>query len=752
MNQQPPLRFLDKCQLFFQRKRKLQIDILFQSLTILILSIFSIIAYTYYNNTQVIVKQSGEYLTHFSHFLENQVVQALEETENMVQLYTPLLSALDLNNPLQDPEFLNLANSMSKTLGAHPYLTTLYFATPEGYFLELSSPRVLLNYLLSLGSKLPENTTSVLKIIQNPKNPSEHPENALIQESSEQWIYLIDEKQFTAPRTGEKTGYDHRKRDWYIGASNGKHIQWSGVYTFASTLRGEKGITASKSIYDTKGAFRGVFSADITLKSFSHFLASRKISKNSFAYVIDKKDRTVANSNPDEAGKSAEDAMTPQLKEQTEKLKKLSEDLLEKALEIYEVEKEKENLIRFSFGETDYIARFDEFQKFFQHEWKAVVIAPLDDFVGQVRENRNQTFLYSLLILSIAFTLAYRLAKNISQPITTLLDEARKIQNLDFSTKLMITSRIKEISDLSNAIGTLKNTVQSFSLYIPKALVKHLIHRKQQIHVGGRLKEVTLLFSDIENFTRISESIPPDKLLIYLSNYFEELTNIIIASGGTIDKYIGDSIMAFWGAPLPDRHHIFNACNVALRCQRRLHELNRLWRRDNHPVFNTRIGIHTGNVIIGNVGSSERMNYTAIGDNVNLCSRLEGINKYYGTQITLSEAVYASVKDSFLCRPLDRVDVKGKTQSVKIFELVGQLQGDDDLYPTEEQIAFCKAFETAYNTFLMRQWEKASGLFQELALLHPHDVSIQLYLQRCEAFAANPPSSEWNGTVTMAQK
>jgi adenylate cyclase len=386
-----PLNFLDKCQLFFQRKRKLQVDILFQSLTILILSIFSIIAYTYYNNTKVIIKQSGEYLTHFSHFLENQVAQALEETENMVQLYTPLLSALDLNTPLQDPEFLNLANSMSKTLGAHPYLTTLYFATPEGYFLELSSPSVLLNYLLSLGSKIPENTTSVLKIIQNPKNPSEHPDDALVQESNEQWVYLIDEKQFTKPRTGEKTGYDHRKRDWYIGASNGKHIQWSGVYTFASTLRGEKGITASKAIYDTKGTFRGVFSADITLKSFSHFLASRKISKNSFAYVIDQKDRTVANSNP-------------QIKEQEEKLKELSEDLLAEALKIYEAEKG--NLIRFSFGGTDYIARFDAFQKFFQHEWKTVVIAPLDDFVGQIRENRNQTFFYSLLILSIAFTLA----------------------------------------------------------------------------------------------------------------------------------------------------------------------------------------------------------------------------------------------------------------------------------------------------------------------------------------------------------
>ncbi|MGL4427033.1 MAG: adenylate/guanylate cyclase domain-containing protein [Alphaproteobacteria bacterium] len=744
------LNFLDKCQLLFQKKRKLQVDILFQSLTILILSIFSIIGYTYYNNTKVIIKQSGEYLTHFSHFLEDQVVQALEETENMVQLYTPLLSTLDLNTPLQDPEFLNLANSMSKTLGAHPYLTTLYFATPEGYFLELSSPKVLLNYLLSLGSKIPENTTSVLKIIQNPKNPEEHLDDALVQESNEQWVYLIDEKQFTKPRTGEKTGYDHRKRDWYIGAANGKHIQWSGVYTFASTLRGEKGITASKAIYDAKGTFRGVFSADITLKSFSHFLASRKISKNSFAYVIDQKDRTVANSNPDKINKSAEDNVTPQIKEQEEKLKELSEDLLAEALRIYEAEKG--NLIRFSFGGIDYIARFDEFQKFFQHEWKTVVIAPLDDFVGQIRENRNQTFLYSLLILSIAFTLAYRLAKNISQPITTLLNEAKKIQNLDFSTKTMITSRIKEISDLSNAISSLKHTVQSFSLYIPKSLVKNLLHRKQQIHVGGSLKEVTLFFSDIESFTSISESIPPDKLFIYLSNYFEELTNLIIQAGGTIDKYIGDSIMAFWGAPLPDKNPVYNACSAALRCQRRLHDLNRLWKRDNHPIFNTRIGLHVGQVIIGNVGSSERMNYTAIGDSVNLCSRLEGINKYYGTHITLSEAVYTKIKDHFLCRPLDRVDVKGKTQSIKIFELVGQLQGNDDLYPTEEQITFCKAFEAAYNIFLTRQWEKASDLFKALALLHPQDMSVQLYLKRCEAFAANPPPSEWDGTFTMAQK
>jgi len=245
---------------------------------------------------------------------------------------------------------------------------------------------------------------------------------------------------------------------------------------------------------------------------------------------------------------------------------------------------------------------------------------------------------------------------------------------------------------------------------------------------------------------------PPEKLVVHLSEYFEEVTQIIMKANGTIDKYIGDAVMAFWGAPIVDKDQALNACRAALKLQHRLNELNRKWAMEEKPILETRIGIHTGNVIVGNMGSSDRMNYTALGDTVNLASRLEGANKIYHTHIIISEDAYTEIHEFCLARPLDMVAVKGKTKGIKIYELLGLFHDDPALLPSESQVNYCRLFSKAFHLYAERRWELAITVFEEIKNHFGEDFTTALYLERCHNFKDNPPPEDWDGVVHLTEK
>src|SRR3990167_996157 len=221
----------------------------------------------------------------------------------------------------------------------------------------------------------------------------------------------------------------------------------------------------------------------------------------------------------------------------------------------------------------------------------------------------------------------------------------------------------------------MKQSLRSFQKYVPAALVRQLIKLGTAAEVGGEKKSMAFLFSDIRDFTTISERLNPSDLAKYICDYFDALSSIIIANRGTIDKYIGDAIMAFWGAPLPEADPCRQAAKSALECVRRLENLNEKWQLEGRPELFTRFGIHVGDAIVGNFGSSERLNYTAIGDVTNTASRLEGINKIYGTQILVSDAVYRVIKEQFVLRLVDCVILKGKNEPSYIYELIAVVHG-----------------------------------------------------------------------------
>jgi adenylate cyclase len=376
------------------------------------------------------------------------------------------------------------------------------------------------------------------------------------------------------------------------------------------------------------------------------------------------------------------------------------------------------------------------------------LVVPEDAFIGEAKLLIRETLFICLGILIIAIILAMIIARSISQPIKILSEETKKIKDFRLEGRLEVRSYIKEIQLMSDAISAMKTGLQSFRRYVPAELVRQLVQTGEESRLGGQKKELTVFFSDIADFTRLAEHMSPEKLMLQLSEYFDELTKIVSDHHGTVDKYIGDGILAFWGAPIHDGDHAFHACQAALVCQEKLKELNLKWQREGQNPLHTRIGISTGETVVGNVGSSERLNYTVMGDNVNLASRLEGVNKLYRTNIIVNAATYKRVADKFWFRPLDLVAVKGKKAGVRIYELVGRRSNG----VAQETAKFCHEFTQGFETYLNQDWERACRIFVELSRKYPADAPTELYLYRCQQYRENPPAADWKGIEYLNSK
>ncbi len=286
---------------------------------------------------------------------------------------------------------------------------------------------------------------------------------------------------------------------------------------------------------------------------------------------------------------------------------------------------------------------------------------------------------------------------------------------------------------------------QAFGRYVSPSVVEAIIARPERLELGGEELETTVLFADLEGFTLLSETMPPPALIKLLNEYFTPMTRIIMAHQGTLDKYIGDALMALWGAPVPLPDHALRACWAAIEMERTMTDLQQQWRAQGLPLLTARLGLHSGPVVAGNVGSRERFNYTVLGDTVNLASRLEGVNKVYGTKILMSEDTAKLVQDRLLVRELDWIQVKGRNQPVTIYELLGP-------YPPEGPPPWLEYFLIGLSAYRRRQWEEASQAFWEAVNLNPGDRPTQVFLGRCRLYAAEPPPPDWQGVFVLESK
>lgn len=282
----------------------------------------------------------------------------------------------------------------------------------------------------------------------------------------------------------------------------------------------------------------------------------------------------------------------------------------------------------------------------------------------------------------------------------------------------------------------------TFQYYVAAPVMEELMKHPEKLKLGGEEKELTVLFSDIRRFTTISERLTPDTLIKLLNEYLSAMSDVVFKYEGYLDKYIGDAIMAVYGAPLAQEDHARKACLTALDMMERLKAMQGDWEKRGLPLLNIGIGINTGDMVVGNIGSEQKYDYTVIGDNVNLASRLEGLNKLYGTNIIISESVYMQAGKELFCRELDIVQVRGKIKPVSIYELIGR----SDALSLKETV---ETFHKGIKYYRERRWEEAIQSFAAVRALKPEDGPSELYMQRCRQFIAAPPPDDWQGVLSV---
>lgn len=515
------------------------------------------------------------------------------------------------------------------------------------------------------------------------------------------------------------------------------------------------GFTMCSPVSAARGITAGAVCVDISLGDLALYIGSIAIGETGKAFIADKNMNIVAAPQSDRSSAAyLGQTSTLQLRNLTsfgnsifsaayvamnKKLKKLQKNKRW-------LKTRKPFYFDFRHSEVRFVGIFAQFPKYTGLEWQAGVVIPEDEFFYFVRRNTRIVMGASAVLVFVAVILGYIFSRRLSRPLNELADEMDKIQNFDLTSGKAIVSSITDVDNMLMAFYKMRQGLRSFGKFVPADIVRQLIAQEGDAHLQGEKRQLTVHFSDIEGFTTVSESIAPEQLVELLAEYLGEMSRIIAEENGTVDKYIGDAVMAFWGAPQPVRDHAQRAARAALRCQKRLAELEEKWLAEGRPVFRARIGLNTGEIIVGNMGSAERLNYTVIGDAVNLASRLEGINKYYGTRIIVGENTQKLIAESYATRLLDFVAVKGKNEAIRIYELVGEKNALD-----EETVRFIRHYELAVAHYRNRQWDTAEAEFR-LALAIRPDEAADLMLGRIAAFRLNSPPADWNGQYVMNSK
>ncbi|MDM8553158.1 adenylate/guanylate cyclase domain-containing protein [Desulfococcaceae bacterium HSG7] len=288
---------------------------------------------------------------------------------------------------------------------------------------------------------------------------------------------------------------------------------------------------------------------------------------------------------------------------------------------------------------------------------------------------------------------------------------------------------------------------QAFSTYVSPAVVKQLTKNPELLELGGKAVEITAFFSDLEGFTGISEKLQPAELVELLNEFLTEMTDIILKHEGTVDKFEGDAIIAFFGAPNPLENHALSAVRASVEMQMRLAELREKWQAQNKPALKMRIGLCSGIAVVGNMGSAKRMDYTMMGDTVNTAARLEGVNKTYGTYTLISQTTADLAGDKFICREIDKIKVLGKKEPVTIYTLNTQAEA-----VSEPHAQVLNSYNKGIVAYRLRDWKAAAGFFEAVLAVSPDDRPSQTMLQRCRQFDAKPPADDWDGSAIMLSK
>jgi adenylate cyclase len=378
--------------------------------------------------------------------------------------------------------------------------------------------------------------------------------------------------------------------------------------------------------------------------------------------------------------------------------------------------------------------------------WSLATVIPEAEFLGPVETTLRHLIIGLAIGALLAALLTAMLARSvIAAPLARVVGEIRHVESFSLDQVRRHPSRLAEIASLSGAIAEMAAGLSAFRKFIPADLVRALLRQGVEAKPGGSIQELTVVFIDVAGFTGLSERMG-DRVVPLLSRYLDIASEVIVAHGGTIDKFIGDAVMAFWGAPTAQADHALLCCRAALACRQAI-EAAGVNDDDGHPL-QIRIGINSGRMLVGNIGSELRLNYTVIGDAVNVASRLEGANKHYETQILIGAETRRLVEGAMITREIDRIAVYGKTEGLAVYELIDSTRetGGD---PGPAWIA---DYEQGLLNYRKRNFPGAISCFEAVLCRRPHDRPTELMLERCRHLEQTGTDDKWLPVFTLRSK
>ena len=526
-------------------------------------------------------------------------------------------------------------------------------------------------------------------------------------------------------------GYDPRTKQWYRSAAEAHgRVVWIEPYEFQE---GKLGMTASISVEDDSDKkLLGVFTADFSVEDVTTYLSRLIQSRKLLAFVSSVSGKPFAISSGIDVPNTVAYAACAQA------MSRGSSILADGQPKGYNVRLQGEPYLLTAaphwlpdgFG------------------FITGVLGSENEFVGSARHNLALTVTIGSLAIAVAAVVTIWLSGQLAKPLKILSRDLESVSKFELTDLPNTGSAFREIAVMIDSSERMKAALRSFGRYVPIDVVRELLSQKQDAIRGGKLRELTLFFSDIANFTKISENLSPTEVVDELGDYFELITDIIENEfGGTLDKFVGDGIVAFFGAPKEIANHAELACRAALKVQAKLFSLGQEKGFGGSRFFRTRIGLHTGEVLVGNIGTPKRFAYSVIGDAVNLTSRIEGLNKVYGTRILASAETKNTQGEGFEWRRMDRVAVVGRRRSTEIYELLG-LKGELDRAVLEAR----DQYELALQKYFARDFEGAIPLFEVALRLRPTDKACEVLRMRSQNLLVDPHRNDWSGVFEAAEK
>jgi adenylate cyclase len=403
--------------------------------------------------------------------------------------------------------------------------------------------------------------------------------------------------------------------------------------------------------------------------------------------------------------------------------------------------------VRFDAAGVEYAGAMQGFRVAGGLEWFTGFVLPEATLLQAVYDRQRMALLAAGVLLVIGVSLGALMAARIARPLHQIARDLTQVAQFHLSPAPAPRSFVQEVAVVADAVDRMKASLRSFARFVPGEVVRDVLVQGEDARLGGELRTLTILFSDIEGFTTLSERLTPTQVVEYLAEYFQLMTAAMHEQGGTVNQFLGDGTLVLFNAPSLVPGHAACACRAALRAQERLAAMRGQWAAAGRPPFRTRIGLHSGEVVVGTFGTPERFAYSAIGDAMNLASRLEGLNKSYGTYIVASEAVRAGTGTDFEWRRLDRVAVVGRHEGTDVYELLGETGA-----VPEEMRRAREAYESALAGYFARRFDEAAAGFHAAARLRPHDKAAEMMARRAEQLAIYQPPPTWDGVYVSSTK